>query len=323
MDRIGPRRGVPVRLAMVVIVAVLLVLPVASAHLRDAKKPSIIEGMTCAPCHGNATPEDISIVLDAPTQVSYTPDNRSIIFEMAVLGMPNGTTAFGLILNESEPGSGVRWERAFGDAKGQAVPVNHAKVSVSNDKMVIYSRDRITRDWFNVSFIPGQADQVLRLSVIAMQGNDDGTNGTEDNWTVLENHTIEVKKQRLLNLTVIVSNDSGISVTNAPVDFYIDEEYIGQSVIDSIPPNSDGNATISWDVTFKKDGKYTMRAVIDPDGIITEGDKGNNEVTRIIWLGGPPEPEDRTLLYAAGALVLVAIILGTVWFLYRRRLYRF
>jgi hypothetical protein len=253
--------------------------------------------------------------------VSYTPDNRSIVFEMAVLGMPNGTTAFGLILNESVPGSGVRWETKFGD--GPTPPTNSAKVSVSTDGMVIFSRDRITRDWFNVSFIPGHVDQTLELTVVAMMGNDNGTNDTRDDWTVLEGHTIEVRKQRLLNLTVEVSNDSDIAVSDVSVDFYIDDERIGQSRVDFVGPKDKSNATISWDVTYKKDGRYVMRAVIDPEGRITEGDRSNNEVTRSIWLGGPPEPADRTYLYAVGALVVVAIVAAMGWFLYRRRLYRF
>jgi subtilase family serine protease len=154
-----------------------------------------------------------------------------------------------------------------------------------------------------------------------MRSDGDG-NETGDLWNTADIN-IKVRKQRLVNLTVGVTNNEDVSTTSVLVDFYIDGEYIGNNTIPNIPGGATENATVAWDATFMKDGEYQMRAVIDPLGHITEIDQGNNEVTRTIYLGGPPEPEDLTLYYTLGGVAVIAVAGVTVLWFWRRRQYRF
>jgi hypothetical protein len=306
-------------MAVVLLVLVLAGVPVVSGYLTsNVDNSDNVRDRSCY-CHGAEQSDDVDIQVNAPSQVAYTPNNRSVVVEIGILGEPSNITGFGLLLNASEDATGVRWENKIGPATG-GIPAGSQQLKVNGT--VMYSTRPILEDWFNVSFIPGQIDQHIELSIIGMRSNEN-FNETGDNWRVLRNIDIEVKKERLMNLTVVVSNDNEIAVSEILVDFYIDDEFIGNGTVDHIPASGKGNATVAWDVTYQKDGKYSMRAVIDPEGDITETDRDNNEITRSIWLGGPPEEPDLTPLYVgAGAGIAVAVV-GGAFMLYRRRLYKF
>jgi len=306
------------RAAAVLMLAMMVVLPVSSAYLSSSSDltDNVREG-SCY-CHQALPDDNVTIMLDVPSQVAYTPANDTVRVGVGVLGEPNNLTAFGLFLNASETAKDVKWTRRFSnDSIDRANAVDLIKVNTTS----LWTIGKITEPWFNLTFIPGQADQTLTLTVAGMRADDSGDE-TGDLWN-LATATIEVRKQRLLNLTVGVTNQGAISVSDVLVDFYIDDEYVGNDTIGNIAPKGTENATVEWDVTFKKDGKYKLRAVIDPLGSVTETDGSNNEVTRDIWLGGPPEEPDYAAYYSLGGLAIGVVVVIAIYWFWRRRQYKF
>jgi hypothetical protein len=316
----GPTiKATTVRVLAVLAVLALAFVPVASGYLNiNIDSTEYVVDKTCF-CHDPEPSEDVDIILNVPRQVAFTPDNRSVSVSVGILGLPDGITGFGLLLNASKDPANIRWENKF-DIASDSTPFAGDYIKVNGS--VMYSINDIEDDWFNVSFIPGNANQTLELTVIGMNADNNG-NETGDRWNVLEAVEIEVSKQRLMTLNVPITNLNPISLSEILVDFYIDDEYIGNYTIPHVPSRGKENATIDWDVTFKKEGKYKLRAVIDPEGHLTETDRSNNEVTRTIWLGGPPEGPDYALYYTLAAIAIVVVSAVVVFYLYRRRLYRF
>ena len=313
-------RGKAVRLASVLMLVLLVVLPVSSAYLNEkTDMTEHVEERSCY-CHGADPAIGVDIVVDVPDKVAYTPNNGTVKVGVGILGEPHNLTGFGLFLNASETDDGVKWTKYFSNDTVEHVDAV-AKGIIKVNETSVWTVGKVTSKWFNVSFIPGQTDQNIVLSVTGMRANDN-ENETGDYWNVAE-LTIEVRKQRWVNLTVAVTNDEEISVNDVTVDFYIDGEYIGAGKADYIEPDSSKNATIQWDVTFKKDGKYKLRAVVDPEGLVTETRKDNNEVTRDIWLGGPPEETDLQFYYSLGSMAVGVVVIVAVFWYWRRRQYRF
>ncbi len=304
------------RLAAVLIVLVLAVLPAASAYMSISNEANVRE-KSCY-CHDPLPSEDVTIIVRVPNQVSFIPEEDiSVNMELGILGEPSNITGIGIILNGTVNSSTVKWLDNFGNA-GDPDPLN----KVESNGNAIFQTGRFKRQWFNLSFDPGKVNQTLDMTIIGMRSNGNN-NESGDIWAILEGTRIEVHQQKLLNITVPVSNKGGVNVGGVLVDFYIDDEFIGNATVDDVPVDGKGNATVSWDVTFIEEGEYTMHAIIDPLGTISELDRDNNEIVRSIWVGDAPSPADMTALYAViGALVVVAVIV-LAFFLYRRRLYRF
>ncbi|UCC94088.1 MAG: hypothetical protein JSW25_05360 [Thermoplasmata archaeon] len=313
-------RGKAARLAAVLLLALLVAFPISSAYLNPAHDMTdYAEEKTCY-CHGADPTSDVSIVIDVEQEVAYTPDNRSVDVAVGVFGEPTNLTGFGLFLNASEDDSGVRWTPRFSNGTVD-VPDGEILDIIRVNQTSVWTVGPVTSEWFNLSFKPGNTDQDIVLSVVGMRADNSGDE-TGDLWNVAE-MTITVRRQRMVNLTVGVTNLEEVSAASVLVDFYIDGEYIGNDTITNLGGGVTENASVAWDATFYKDGKYKLRAVIDPDGHITELDKDNNEVTRTIWLGGPPEEDDLTLYYGLGSMAVGAVIIVTVFWFWRRRQYRF
>ena len=309
-----------VRLAAVMMLGLMIALPLSSAYLNEnIDMTGYVEDRSCY-CHGPQPADNVSITIDVPTQVAYTPSNDTVSVRIGIEGEPNELTGFGLFLNASEDGSGLRWTKRFAnDTLDLGDGTIEGIIRVNGTSM--WTTDDMTSSWFNVTFIPGLTDQDIVLSVTGMKSNGND-NDTGDFWNVGE-VTIEVRRQRLVTINVGVSNEEQISVREVLVDFYIDGELIGNSSVPHIPAGGTENATISWDATFAKEGKHKLRAVIDPLGQVTEIDKANNEVTQDIWLGGPPEPEDLTIYYGLGGMAAGVVVIVVVFWFWRRRQYRF
>jgi len=311
-------RTAAVRGAAVLMLAVMVLLPASSAYLSSSfdLTDHVREG-SCY-CHTALPDANVTIVLDVPSQVAYTPSNETVRVGVGILGEPHNITAFGLFLNASEDAKDLKWTRRFSnDTIDRTNAVDLIKVNTTS----VWTIGKITEPWFNLTFVPGQDDQFITLTVAGMRADDSGDE-TGDLWN-LATTTIEVRKQRLMNLTVGVTNQGDIAVNDVLVDFYIDDEYVGNNSVTNIAPGSTENATVEWDITFKKDGKYRLRAVIDPLGTITETDGSNNEVTRDIWLGGPPEEPDYTRYYGLGGLAVGIVVALVLYWYWRRRQYRF
>lgn len=323
MRRPAPRIHPRSAKTMAVLVLVLLAtMPVANAYLGDKGDKSEYAKEGSCYCHGTEPSPEMDIVIRVPTQVAYTPNNKSVIAEVGLLGGPDGITSFAAYLNASTTPANVKWQKRFGNVTSSGQVPDAGNLLKLNGS-IIYSIKALQVRWFNLSFIPGNADQTIELSVIGLRSDRNG-NESGDPWG-RASVTIEVREQRLMTINVPVSNEGSIVANDVLVDFYIDDEYIGNNTVQTVPEDSKENASIEWDITFKEDGKYQLRAVIDPQGRITEVDKSNNEITRTIWLGEPPEEEDTTTLYyTVGAAVGVVVVVALVLFWYfRRRSYGF
>jgi hypothetical protein len=308
------------RLAAVMALVIILAPPLSSAYLNsEIDMTEYTQEKSCY-CHQAQPDPDVDIIIDVATQVAYTPANDSVEVSIGILGTPDNLTGFGLFLNASEDATGVQWDTWF---KNESIEWPDATVQgvlwVNGTSM--WTIDDITSPWFNVSFIPGQTDQDIVLSVTGMRADDSG-NETGDRWNAGE-VTIEVRRERLVSVSVGITNEEIVSVLDVLVDFYVDGEYIGNDTVDQIAPGMTENATAVWDATFAKEGEHELRAVIDPEGTVTETDKSNNEIVRTIWLGGPPEPEDLTLYYGLGGIGIGLVVIVTVFWFWRRRQYRF
>ncbi|NIS12861.1 MAG: hypothetical protein GWN18_12450, partial [Thermoplasmata archaeon] len=106
-------RGNAIRAAAVLMLVAMMALPVTSAYLNENidMTDHVVE-QSCY-CHGPLPVPEVDIVIDVPTQVAYTPDNRTVEVSIGVLGTPENLTGFGLFLNASEDDSGVRWTKRF------------------------------------------------------------------------------------------------------------------------------------------------------------------------------------------------------------------
>ncbi len=305
------------QLGAIMTVALLAAVPLVSAHQNPSfDMTAHIKDRSCY-CHAAEPDPNVTIDIRAPERVAYPPTNKSVDIEIAILGEPENSTGFGLLLSPSLNETGVRWQNKFGD--GPQPPQNLEKIETNGT--VLYNVKKVKRDTFNVSFIPGQTDQFIELVVIGMRTN---ANGTEfgDAWGVASK-MIEVKRQRLLDLNITVRNDQPIAATNIKVDFYIDDEFIGNATLPHVGGDSSENVTFVWDATFVEDGYHDMKAIIDPDGNLTEVNRGNNVITRRIWIGELPEEEDETYTYAGVAAIVIAVVLISVFFYRRRKLYQF
>ena len=313
-------RGKVVRLASVLILALMVALPLSSAYLNESiDMTEYVEEGTCY-CHGPLPVPEVDIVIDVPLQVPFTPKNDTVRVGIGILGKPENLTAFGLFLNASEDDRDVKWTKRFSnDTVNWADGTTRGIIRVN--KTSLWTVGEVTYPWFNVTFVPGQVDQEIVLTVTGMRA-DGNENETGDYWN-LGDVTITVRKQRVVTLSVGVTNLNDIGSSEVLVDFYMDGEYLGNSSVARIPGKATENVTYEWDATFEKEGAHKLHAVIDPFGHVTETDISNNEVTRTIWLGGPPEEEDLTLYYGLGSVVVGVVVIVTVLWYWRRRQYRF
>ncbi len=311
-------RGVTAKVAIVVLMAMLVSVPVVSGYLnKNIDMTEYVREQSCY-CHGTEVEPDVTIIIEVPDRISYTVGNRSVDVMVGILGEPENLTGFGLYLNTSETDDNVRWKTSYVNDTGIA-PFPEDLVRVNGTSL--WSVGPITDKWFNLTFIPGSEDQEIVVSVAGMRANDNN-NESGDLWNVAS-QVVEVREQRLATLNVTVTNEQTIAVSEVLVDFYIDDEYIGNYTIPHIPENGQENASVQWDITFVKDGKHDLRAVIDPDHRITVLDRDKLEINEEIWLGEQPEQPDNALYYGLGGVIVGVLIIFVVFLYWRRRQYRF
>jgi hypothetical protein len=299
------------------LILMLAALPVGSAYLSNIDMTEYATEGTCY-CHGVDVSPDISITINVTDKVPYNQANDTVSVNVGILGDPQNLTGFAMFLNGSKSQENLRWVHKYSNSTGEAVdPRDVIKINSST----LWTIAPINDTEFNVSFVPGSVDQEVTISVTGLRANDND-NETGDLWNVAMT-TIEVRKQRMSTLNVTVTNSEPISITEVEVDFYIDGEFIGSYVIPHIGQDGRENATIEWDVTYVKDGKHKLRTVIDPKERITVLDREDLDTTMDIWLGEPPEEEDYSLYYGLGTVAVGAIVVLVVFWLWRRRQYRF
>ncbi len=311
-------RGVTAKVAFVVLMAMLVSVPVVSGYLnKNIDMTEYVREQSCY-CHGTEVEPDVTIIIEVPDQASYTPRNRSIDVMVSILGEPQNLTGFGLYLNTSKTDDNVRWMNSYVNGTGTApFPEDLIKVNGTS----LWSVGPITDKWFIVSFIPGNLDQEIVVSVAGMRANGNN-NESGDFWNVAS-QVVEVREQRLATLNVTVTNEQPIAVSQVLVDIYVDDEYVGNDTIDHIPENGQENASVQWDITFVKDGKHDLRAEIDPEERITVLDRDNLVINEEIWLGEQPEQLDSALYYGLGGVIVGVFIIFVIFLYWRRRQYQF
>jgi hypothetical protein len=311
-------RGGTAKVAIVILMVMMVSVPVVSGYLnKNIDMTEYVREQSCY-CHGTEVASNVTIIIEVLERVSYSPGNRSIDVMVGILGEPENLTGFGLYLNTSETDDNVRWRNSYTNDTG-IVPIPEDLIKVNGTSL--WSVGPITDKWFNVSFVPGNVDQTIVVSVAGMRANDN-QNVSGDFWNV-GSQAVEVREQRLATLNVTVTNEQPISVSEVLVDFYVDDEYIGNDTIQHIPENGKENASVEWDITYEKDGKHDMRAVIDPNGMITVLDRDNLEIEVEIWLGEQPEDLDSAIYYGLGAVLVGVILIFLVFWYWRRRQYQF
>ena len=316
------RRSMLMRLAAALAVLIVLAGPLASAYEGDtASKDNsdYVRQRTCY-CHTPLPSDNVSLVLRVPEQVPIPTSNKLVRIEVGILApdVAGKEIAFGLLLNATTNATNVRWDTS----SFLGAPANISASMIKVNGTVVFNSKALPGKlrWFNCSFNPGLVNQTIDVTLVGMYV-DRNNNATGDIWAV-KSAMVEVRKQRLITLNVTVHNKEPVAVSNVPVAFYIDDVYIGRALIANIQPKTSENASIKWDVTFAKNGWHDLRAVIDPDGNVTETDKGNNEVNTRIWLGEVKEAPDRTPIYAAIAIIAVAVLVMVGFWYYRKRLYQ-
>ncbi len=311
-------RGATAKVAIVVLMAMLVSVPVVSGYLnKNINMTEYVREQSCY-CHGTEVEPDVTIIIEVPDRVSYSLSNLSVDVMVGILGEPENLTGFGLYLNTSKTDDNVRWKNSYINDTGIA-PFPEDLIRVNGTSL--WSVGPITDKWFNVSFIPGNEDQEIVVSVAGMRANSN-SNVSGDFWNVAS-EVVEVREQRLATLNVTVTNEEAIAVAEVLVDFYVDGEYIGNDTIQHIPEHGQENASVQWDITYAKDGKHDLHAVIDPEGRLTVLDRDKLEIDEEIWLGEHPEEPDNALYYGLGGVVVGVLLIFVVFWYWRRRQYRF
>lgn len=314
MRAISPKGA---RLGAALVMLAIMVVPIATAYQNASNdnEPYVRE-KTCF-CHDPLPSSNVSIVLRVPERFALPTKQAPIKVEVGILAPKNTEgIGFGLLLNASTNSTDVRWDTA--SLKGEDV-INPSVVR-SNGSAFWNIQPILIGRWFNVSFIPGRVNQTIEVTVIGMRTNHNG-NESGDIWAI-KTAKVEVRLQRLIALNVTVSNNEPVAVTNVLVSFFVDDVFLANTTVNSILANAKENASVTWDATFAKDGWHDMRAVIDPLGNITETDKGNDVLSKRFWVGPVPPKESRAWEYAVGALVVVAVVVGLVFWYRNRRLYK-
>ncbi|GAH38837.1 unnamed protein product, partial [marine sediment metagenome] len=180
-------------------------------------------------CHGTEVEPDVTISIEMLDRTAYTPGNRSIDVMIGILGEPEDLTGFGLYLNTSKTDDNVKWKNSYVNDTG-ITPFPEDLIRVNGTSL--WSVGPITDKWFNVSFIPGNVDQEIVVSVAGMRANNND-NESGDLWNVAS-RVIEVREQRLATLNVTVTNEQTMAVSDVLVDIYVDDEYIGNDTIQHI-----------------------------------------------------------------------------------------
>ena len=305
------------RIVALLLVVGMLAAPIATAYQNDSNdNERYVRERTCY-CHDPQPSSNVSVVLKAPERFALPAKQAPVKVEVGIPA-PRHTEGigFGLLLNASLNGTDVRWDPST--LKGEDI-INPTVIRSNGSALWNVDPILIGR-WFNVSFIPGRINQTIEVTVIGMRTNHNG-NETGDIWAITTTK-VEIRIQRLLRLNVTVNNNEPVTVTNTKVAFYVDDAFVGNSTIGLIQADGKENASIEWDATFARDGWHDMRVVIDPDGNITETDRGNNVLTRRFWVGPVSPQEGHAVAYAVGAIVVVVAVVALILWYRNRRLYK-
>lgn len=311
-------RATTARLLIVLLMVTLVTVPAVSGYLnKNIDMSGYVRDETCY-CHGVEASPNVTVSIDVDDRVAYTSTNRSVTVTVGIHGEPSDITGFGLFLNASKTSDNVKWQLKYSNSTGAStIPGNLIKVNGT----ALWTVAPVVDEWFNVSFIPGSTDQEITVSVMGVKANGND-NETGDLWNIGRT-TVEVRKQKLAYVNVTVTNTENIAVENVLVDFYIDDVYVGNFTVLNLPENGKENATLTWDVTFEKEGKHSLKTVIDPFGWITVADREKLVTTRDIWLGEPPEETNFSVYYSLVGVAAGILIIGLVFWWWRRRQYTF
>lgn len=84
---------------------------------------------------------------------------------------------------------------------------------------------------------------------------------------------------------VTVRNVGDAGAANIVVRMFVDDQLLGDGVIAAIADGSTGIATVPWNL-HSTSGEFTLRALVDPNGAISEARRDNNEASRRVTVQG-------------------------------------
>lgn len=135
-------------------------------------------------------------------------------------------------------------------------------------------------------------------------------------YSVFGNESEEVEKRFKVKvvgpvvLTARVGNPLNITLRNVPVDFYVDDKFIGSTTISEIEPFGEAFATYDWVVLGVPQGRHKLTAVVDlnRDGVI-DPDQGDSCAVSYFYAGGGISTMSIVLFVGIAILVALIVIL--------------
>jgi uncharacterized membrane protein len=118
-----------------------------------------------------------------------------------------------------------------------------------------------------------------------------------------------LKANKLATIVVTIDNIGEVNVENVTVRFYQDKSIMANERLERVSGGSNRTVTFTW---LAKSGSHDLKFVVDPDGIVVENNKKDNQAKETVKVASPgflemPGFEMPLLLVAlaAGAAVMV------------------
>lgn len=200
----------------------------------------------------------------------------------------NQTIEYKIVVNGFFKGYGYQLF-LYGENLVGALPVQEV-TGYSNSTNVFY---------YNVTF-PSEPQTVY----ITVQGI-----GDTDNVNLTNTAQYPIKVVYPIMFTANVHNSAAITLYNIPVNFYVDNKYIGNQTISLISPNSTANTTFSWIVSSVGSGQHTIKFVVNSTYIYFNN--GQNSYQYQIYIGTIPNYS-----WVWYTFVVVVVVLGVLLFLF-------
>jgi hypothetical protein len=112
-----------------------------------------------------------------------------------------------------------------------------------------------------------------------------------------------------VQLTAMVKNIGNLTVTNIPVQFWVDDKLVNETTF-TIPANATKTLYYNWTVGNLPDGQHTLRVTIDPGDENVKFLGGTKEFTTTFYSGESSWNLVNILLTVAVAILLLVLFFG-------------
>ncbi len=128
-------------------------------------------------------------------------------------------------------------------------------------------------------------------------------------------NTFRIQVMRPWTLVVPIFNAAQVAVVNATAAFYLDDQHLGNTTVERIPPKGEANVSFTFVPVGVGPGSHRLRVDLDfnQNGRIDEA-LGERIITSVVYSEAPPLPPT----YIALAVVL-GVVLGLAILVWMRR----